>query len=401
MDRKINIVKLFYTFDIETAGGGLSLYATDLGAILDHNHFDVRLCSLGYYDSPQARERMVMLNNKGCRTMIATQWDGSHSYKSLLRAFFSLYHTLSKEHADIVHSHSEYTDLVALLLKLSGRASCIIRTIHTGHQHEWVIKPVMRALFPNFLYPIFFNLEVGINQEKVSLLDQRLVARLLGKTAEKIHNALSIERINQIQQQATSTKNQENLITLKNALGIPIDAPVIGSVGRLAKQKGYCYLIDAASILLKHIPSACFLIIGEGELHSLLARQAQELGIQEHIFFTGARNDVDCLLQCMDIFVSSSLWEGLPSVIMEAMAGRIPVIATDISGTRELIQHNINGILVPPADAEQMALVTLDLLNSPDKMQHLVQGGLATLPSYSLEQAARDYESLYTRLVMR
>jgi glycosyltransferase involved in cell wall biosynthesis len=400
MDEKIRIAKLIYTFDVETAGGGVSLYATELGAQFDPQRFDVRLYSLGYFDSPQARKRMAALSARGCRTFTAIRWDSKHAYQSLLRAFLALRRRFTEEPVDVLHTHSEYTDIVALMLKLSGKARRIMRTIHAGHQHEWVTRPVIRMLLTNFLYPIFFDMEVAINQANIDRLDMRWMARLLRKRAEKIYNAISLERFTQASE-SLPRKNDPALIALKNTLGIPENALVIGSVGRLADQKGYCYLLEAATILVKQLPEARFLIVGDGNLHIELVQQTQKLGIAQQVIFTGARNDVDQLLQCMDVFVSSSLWEGLPTVIMEAMASQLPIVATDIPGTRELVQQQVNGILVPPANPEPLAQAILEVLNSPQLSQRLVQGGLAILPDFSIERVAKEYEELYVRLVRK
>ncbi|MEZ4637263.1 MAG: glycosyltransferase [Caldilineaceae bacterium] len=136
---------------------------------------------------------------------------------------------------------------------------------------------------------------------------------------------------------------------LKRALGIAPDAPVIGSVGRFSEQKGYRYFLEAAALLARDLPQARFVLVGSGETESALKTQADALNLGEKIIFTGARDDVETLLPIMDVFVSSSLWEGLPTVILEAMLAETPVVATAVAGTTELVEDGVTGALVPAA----------------------------------------------------
>jgi len=153
----------------------------------------------------------------------------------------------------------------------------------------------------------------------------------------------------------------------RRGLGLKREALVVGAVGRLTKQKGYAILLDAAALVLKKLPQTRFLIIGSGELQGELKRHAQSLGINTKVIFTGARKDIEELIAVMDVFVSSSLWEGLSTAVLESMAVKVPVVATRVSGSSELIQHGRTGLLVPPGDPKSLADGIMLLLTNRQK----------------------------------
>jgi len=389
MHKRIRVVQLFYTFDIEVGGGGLSLFAIELGKRLDPEKFEVSLCSLGYYDTSLGKERILRLNQTGIRAYEAADWDDSQPYQSFTNSLRTLNRELQENPVDILHSHSEYTDITAMLLKLRRRAPRILRTVHYGFHEEWNRKPLRRALLTNFSYPILFDAEIGINNANTERLNRRFVAKLFQKKAIRIPNAISFERFTNI---------HVDLKAKKDSLGIPPDAPIIGTVGRLADQKGFNFLIDAAHLVLQEYPQAYFLIIGDGPLADEHREQARSLGIEKQVLFTGGRTDVEELLVCMDLFASSSLWEGLPTVLLEAMAANVPTLATDIPGSNELIQHGINGWLVQPYNPDALSEGILHLMKSPFLRAKLAQQAKETLVHYSIESIASEYESLYQRL---
>lgn len=389
MNKRIRVMHLFYTFDVEVGGGGLSLFAIELGKHLDPAKFEVTLCSLGYYDTAQGNVRIEQLNKTGIRSFEAAIWDEERPYRSFTSAYQSLQQDLKTHPVDIIHSHSEYTDITAILLKLRGRVPRILRTVHYGFRVEWSTKPLRRALLTNLTYPIIFDLEVGINQQNTDRLNQRSVSRILGRRAVRVPNAISMERFK---------GRKPDVKTKKETLGIPADAPLIGTVGRLADQKGYQYLIEAASLVINQQPSAYFILVGDGPLADEHRQQAQDLGISSQLIFTGGRTDVEELLYCFDLFASSSLWEGLPTVLLEAMAANVPIIATDIPGTNELITHDHDGWLVPAYDSQALADGILELLKNPSLRGSLAGKAMETLNLYSISAIADQYENLYIQL---
>jgi glycosyltransferase involved in cell wall biosynthesis len=209
---------------------------------------------------------------------------------------------------------------------------------------------------------------------------------LLRRQATCLYNAIDLERFGSA---------KADPVEKRRSLRLPVDALVIGTVGRLTEQKGYGFLVEAAAPVLQRLPDAYFLIVGDGELRQTLMDQASRLGIASRVVFTGPRSDVEELLMCMDLFVSSSLWEGLPTAIMESMAAGVPVVATDIPGTRELIQNQVTGWLSPAANSQALADTIIAALNSPALRREIARRASEAIQRFSIAAVAERYEALY------
>jgi glycosyltransferase involved in cell wall biosynthesis len=391
MIERIRVAQLFYTFDVEVGGGGLTRFAIELGKHLDPQHFDISLISLGYFSSPLGHHRIAQLQNEGIRAYEATSWNENKPYESFFKATLALRREFLHRPVDILHSHSEYTDITALILKATGVTPHILRTVHYGFQYEWSTKPIRRALLTNLLYPLLFNLEIGINQANTDRLNRRWFARLFRRKALRVYNAIPVDRF---------TNTKIDVRNKKETLGLDPDAIVVGSAGRLAEQKGYIYLIEAIQLVLNMFPQAYFLIVGDGPLGEELKARVSDLDIASHVLFTGGRTDIEELLACMDLFVSSSLWEGLPTVLLESMASKVPVIGTDIPGTNELIQCGENGWLVPPRNSVELGKAIIRLIESKSLREGLAVKGYQTALEFSIEKIASQYESIYENLLL-
>lgn len=147
----------------------------------------------------------------------------------------------------------------------------------------------------------------------------------------------------------------------RQRLGLAEDEIVFGTVGRLAATKGQSYLIEAFAEVRESLPTARLVIIGQGTLRQDLEKKADELGVLPGVLFAGYRDDVFELLRGLDIFVLPSLAEGLSIALLEAMAVRLPVIASHVGGIPEVFGESQCGILVPPRDARALAAAMLDI----------------------------------------
>ena len=174
------------------------------------------------------------------------------------------------------------------------------------------------------------------------------------------------------------------------------ERPIVLTTARLDAQKGLSYLLQAAAAL----PEALFVLAGDGPERTALEAQAQALGIAERVRFLGQRNDIADLLACCDIYVLPSLFEGLPVSILEAMAAGKPVIATDIPGTDEAIEHDKTGLLAQPANVESLVTCIHSLLHDAPRAQRLAAAGKAHVQrSFSSEGMLRQVGKLYEELV--
>ena len=158
-----------------------------------------------------------------------------------------------------------------------------------------------------------------------------------------------------------------NVLQQKKNLEIPLAAPIVGSVGRLNNQKSPLDFIRMAAVIHQYQPDVNFIWVGTGPLDADARAMTQEMDLSPVFHFLGQRQDVPALLHIMDCVVLPSRWEGFPLVVLEALAADVPVVATDISGTREAIEHGQNGWLAPVGDAEAMAEFVLDILKNPER----------------------------------
>jgi glycosyltransferase involved in cell wall biosynthesis len=185
------------------------------------------------------------------------------------------------------------------------------------------------------------------------------------------------------------------------AFWLPKGAPVVGNVAALAGHKGQKYLVAAAARVVRELPDTRFLIIGEGDLKDSLERQIRELGLDRHVLLTGFRPDVLGLMKSFDLFVMSSVTEGLGSAMLEAMAATRAVVGTRAGGIPEAVAHDVTGLLVPTHDERALAEAIVQLLGDPERRQRFGEAGRARIiEEFSVDRMVqRTVEAYGTALV--
>jgi glycosyltransferase involved in cell wall biosynthesis len=191
---------------------------------------------------------------------------------------------------------------------------------------------------------------------------------------------------------------------VRTSFGFPPAAPVVAVFARLTRIKGVEYFLEAAAMLKARFEEARFLIVGEDfyEDHRAgLEALARTLGLDSRVVFAGFREDVPDLLREVAVSVLPSLGgEGLPNVVLEAMAAGVPVVATRVGGTPELIEDGIQGLLVPPRDPGALALAIGSLLAEPRRRRSMGQAGRERAgKEFSIEAGVHATETLYERLL--
>jgi len=389
-DNRFLILEFVHNLKFEGPGGGIGRFTIDLCRNLDVELFNVTLYSLWNYNTKSEKEIIQQLKGEGISTFNAADWNEKNPYHSFWNAYINISEFYMQNPMDLIHSHSEFSDVVALMIKLRWNNPKILRTVHYGYKHEWRNKPLRRLLFTNLLFPVFYDKEVGVSQTVTNTLNRRPLAKVLKHKGVYVSSAIDLNRF---------INKSIHIEDIKSDLNIPENSLVIGTVGRLSEQKGYTYLIDAAPIVLREIPNAHFLIIGNGELLSELQNQAKDLGISNNFTFTGGRTDIENLFHSMDLFVSSSLWEGLPAVIMESMAAGVPVVATNINGTRDLIENGRTGWLVPPSNPNALGQTMINAVHSTTKKFAVIKNAKYFVKQYSMKFITKQYQDLYLSLV--
>jgi glycosyltransferase involved in cell wall biosynthesis len=166
-------------------------------------------------------------------------------------------------------------------------------------------------------------------------------------------------------------------VDLHADLWLPHKVPVLVNVGALVAHKGQKHLIDAMPGVLRQVPDAHLVIFGEGELRGALERQVKELRLEKHVLLPGFRPDVLQLMKSADLFVMSSVTEGLGSTVLDAMAMRLPVVATKAGGIPEAVVHSRTGLLVEVGDEEALAGAIVRLLKDAGLRRRLGEAGHA------------------------
>jgi glycosyltransferase involved in cell wall biosynthesis len=192
---------------------------------------------------------------------------------------------------------------------------------------------------------------------------------------------------------------RERALRVRRELGLLEGAPVVGTIGRLSAQKGHRFLLDAAAILRERLPDVRTLIVGDGDLMDDLRAQADRLGLAERVVFAGHRTDVPDLLAALDVFCISSLYEGTPLALFEAMAAARPIVSTAVDGCREILEDGSNGLLVPPGDAEALARGLERALTEAGLREALGRRAFEDSRRYDVQACVEQMEALYDELL--
>lgn len=179
-------------------------------------------------------------------------------------------------------------------------------------------------------------------------------------------------------------------------IGVNKDDVVIGQVSRLTEQKGHTYLIDAAPRIVAEVPNVKFVLVGDGPLRSSLEAQIRDRGMQDYFILLGFRQDVPELLPLFDVFTLPSLYEGLPNVVLEAMACGLPIVATPVDGTKEAVVHQKTGYLVPVGDTLELSEKLISVCSNDALRLRLGLAGRGRVEDdFSLDGQVRKFEKLY------
>jgi glycosyltransferase involved in cell wall biosynthesis len=184
----------------------------------------------------------------------------------------------------------------------------------------------------------------------------------------------------------------------RRELRVPDDAIVLGLGARLSSVKGLTYLLKALPEVIRQFPTVVLVIAGDGPLEEDLKAEADSLGVEDHVEFVGPRTDMAELLKTFDLYILPSVSEGLPMVLLEAMAAGCPIVATGVGGVPSAIEDGVSGLLAPPRDpAALAAVITRALGDEPLRRRMALAGRQVFAARFSAETMTRRYEQLYRR----
>lgn len=300
-----------------------------------------------------------------------------------LRALLAVRKLIRQRQPDIVHTHTSKAGIVGRAAAWRAGAKAVV---HSPHGH------IFYGYYGRVKTKLFIFLERGAAR----LCDRITTLTDLGA---RDHVELGIappERFVTIRPGVDLRRfaaNEATRLAAREDFGYSPDARVVGWVGRLAPVKDCATFLRACA----KVSGAEVMIAGDGPLRQELQSQAEQLGVSAA--FLGNRSDVPRVMAAMDIFVLSSANEGFGRVLVEAMAGGLPIVATSVGGVPEVVEDGRTGALVPPGDDGAMARAIQTLLDDPDRAAAFGQAGKQRAQQFSIEQTVEDIERLYEEIL--
>lgn len=298
-----------------------------------------------------------------------------------VKLIFRIRKYASKNQINLIHCHGYKSNFYGLLASKKGIP--IVTTNHNWLTSHWKLRAYRR--FDSLLIRYFTRIIAVSNGIKKEML-------AYGVPKEKIRvidNGIDIARF----------RDMISPEAVREEFGLKKELTIIGTIGNLGPEKGHVYLLRAAKDIVKNFESVKFFFVGDGPLRAYLKNEATQLGIGDNVTFTGFRTDIPNLLSIMDIFVLPSVKEGLPMVLLEAMAAKKAVVATRVGAIPKVVDNG-NGILVEPRDAAGLQKAIVSLLTNEEKRRKYASAGYETVRiQFSSERMGSEYFDLYSELL--
>lgn len=392
MAAKIRVLELTAGVAIGAPLGGAARFVVELTRALNLPHSDLGiepfLASIWRYDTSAEANWLAILNQEAIPSCFAAKWNPNQPLLSCMDGLTGLWRSCAFA-PDIIHSHGEFTDIAAVLLKRRLGARYLVRTRHSTV--EWPKRPALGRIFGHWLYPGLFDAEIAVSKSSTTALNERTLARWRNLKATTIYNAIDFERFAAAQTHRAASRQR---------LQLSEETLVLGTVGALVAKKGVDTLLHALSMIVCEMEDTKLLVVGDGPERARLERLAADLDIAERVVFLGAQPHIEQIIPAFDLYVSGSLVEGLPTVLLESVAVGVPVIATDIPGNNEVITNGFTGRLVPPQAPQAMASAIKASIRDADltsRMAHRAQ--LDIRSRFDIHKIAAQYAALFQRLV--
>ncbi|MFP4472432.1 MAG: glycosyltransferase family 4 protein [Candidatus Omnitrophota bacterium] len=359
---------LFLTTHLNT--GGITSYILTLGQELRRRGHQVIVASSGGNMEPIFEQAGLTHEQLDLRTK------NIFSLK-LITALPRLRKLCRQNNVDIVHSHTRVTQLCGILL--SRIAGCVPVTTCHGF---------FRVKLSRRILPCWGRAVIAISRQVAEHLQ-----RDFGVSAQKIHmihNGIDLSRFVPVDDHFRSQ------IRSRYGLG---NEKVIGIIARLSDVKGHDVLVEAMPRILVHVPDARLMIVGEGKRAEFIEKRVQDLGLQQRVDFFPVSGETEKFLPVFDCFVMPSRQEGLGLSVMEAQSVGMPVVASNVGGLPDIIEHEVSGLLVPPGDADALAGSVIRVLRDRELSRRLGENARsAAVRFYGVDLMADRVLDVYMRV---
>lgn len=372
--------KIIWVIDALKPGGAEQL----MPALLSHfnsDTFEMRVCVLKVKTgNPLANE----LEKIGIPVDVIK----ANSLKNPLN-LFKLLKYFNEHQPDLIHTQLQYSDILGnIAAKLQRKPS--VSTLHTLDNMNDQGLSLLRKKIKWFVLRTLCNQIITVsNKTKGHYVDDGKLPKDRVKT---IYNGIQISRFQK--------RDSAQLTKKKQALNLNPKHKIITTISVLREPKGVQYMVDAMTSILEKNPDVTYLLVGDGAYGASLRDLISDRYLQDHIVMAGHRTDIPDMLAISDLFVLPSLGDALPTVLIEALASGTPTIATDVGGIPEIIEHNKNGLLVPPANAQMLTKACLQLLNNKEEASRLSNAGLEIAKErFSVEKQVELLGNIYMELI--
>lgn len=304
-----------------------------------------------------------------------------------IAALVEIYRFIKKNKIEIVHTHSSKAGILGRwAAKLAG-VKVILHTVHGWSFHDYQ---------PRFLRWIFTWLE----RLSADFSDKIIVVSDYDRSKGLASGIASPDKYALIRYGVDAAQFSTKHSRVREELGLSAGDPAVGMVACFKRQKAPQDFIRLAEAANRFFPGVKFILVGDGALRPKIERLVRKLDLEKQVLLTGWRRDIGAILSAIDVFVLTSLWEGLPIAVLEAVAAGCPVIASDTGGIREVIREGDSGFLVRPHDIQSLSQKLSLLLKDKQLRQQMADKARGSLGlDFIPARMVRESEDLYNNLI--
>jgi glycosyltransferase involved in cell wall biosynthesis len=367
--------------------GGPAIHTILLTHHLNSGRYKTRL--IAGVEGPSEGNLRYLAEERGVEPLIISEMGREISLRDDIIALFKLIALMRREKPDIIHTHTAKAGTLgrlAALLALPGRRKQIYHTFH-GH--------VFHSYFSARKTRVFIRIEQFLARftHRLIAVSERTRQELIAYKIASAEKIICIPLGLDLEPFAQCERYQGEL---RRELGLSADAVLIGLVARLVPIKGLHDFLTAASCVVASVPNAWFVLVGDGEMRQELEDHARALGLMERIRFLGYRQDLARIYADLDIVTLSSLNEGLPVSLIEAMSSGCVVVSTAVGGVPDLIEDKQTGFLVPPHNPAALAYTLEHVIASPECWPAITKRAReSALTQFHISRLVADIERLY------
>jgi len=382
MNRPIRVMRIIARLNV----GGPAIHVVLLTEHLHPPEFESTL--VAGHIGPQEGDMAYLAAARGITPIYLAELGRELSPIRDLKTLFQLRRLMRKLRPDVVHTHTAKAGFVGRIAAWLARVPVRVHTFH-GHVFHGYFSPTKTRIF---LWLERFTAK----------LSHRLITISPGLRDELVHTyhiapAEKFEVVPLGLELGAYAETPRHQGDFRRDYQIPADAPLIGIVGRLVPIKNHGLFLKMAADVLRKMPEARFVIIGDGECRAEIEAQAEQLGLQKHVILTGWLQDLKPAYSDMDALVISSDNEGTPVSLIEALAAGVPVVSTAVGGVPDLLRQGEYGRLVPAGDADELARVVMEAVGEADAQRETIRQ--AVVAAYDIKRLADNLGALYRKLL--